>query len=442
MTRMLIRGATVLTMDPVAGMLSPGDVLLDGSRIGAVGRNLPADGAEVVDATGMICLPGLVDTHRHLWGSILRGSCCNGDLGSYYGQVLFTHGAAFTPSDTYASAMLGLAEAIDAGITTVHAWEHNLQTRDHALAVVQALRDTGIRGRFSYGSSNDPDAGSSFAKGTVTIDLEHAAELALELEAPDSLLGLGLACRGAEHSRPEVWQAEYAWARDRRLPFSTHTMNVRADLARVRAVTAYAERGFLGSDHLLIHAIHVSGAEIAELARTGTPVSVSILSELRTGMGIPPIVDMLAAGVNVVFSSDTNAASDNCDLFAAMRTAVGLERGLREDPTVYDPERALAQATIAGAKALGLDATTGSLTPGKRADVILVRADELNMAPLNQPAAQLVFAAQPRNVDSVWIDGVPRKRHGSLTTLRESAIIAEAAAAAARVAARSGVPIT
>lgn len=441
MTKTLIRDATVLTMDPAAGTLTPGDVLLDGSRIGAVGRSLPADGAEIVDATGMICMPGLVDTHRHLWGSILRGSCCNGDLGSYYAQVVFTHGAAFTPSDTYASAMLGLAEAIDAGITTVHAWEHNLQTRDHARAVVQALRDSGVRGRFSYGSSNDPEDGSSFAKGTETIDLEHVAKIASELAAPDGLLGLGLACRGAEHSRPEVWQAEYAWARNRSLPFSTHTMNARADVERVRAVTAYAERGFLGSDHLLIHAIHVSGAEIAELARTGTPVSVSILSELRTGMGIPPIVDMLAAGVNVVLSTDTNAAADTCDLFAAMRTTVGVERGLRQDPTVYGPERALAQATIDGARALGLDATTGSLAPGKRADVILVRADELNIAPLNQPDAQLVFAAQPRNVDSVWIDGAPLKRNGTLTTLRESAIVAEAVAAAARVAARSGVPI-
>ena len=125
----LIRGAYVLTMDEALGTIRDGDVRIEGDRITAVGRGLAADGAEVIDGTDCIVLPGFVDTHRHMWGAMLRGCACYGDLGTYFHDVVFTYGANYTPEDTYASARFGLAEAVDAGITTLHAWEHNLQTR-------------------------------------------------------------------------------------------------------------------------------------------------------------------------------------------------------------------------------------------------------------------------------------------------------------------------
>src|SRR5262249_2229616 len=180
--------------------------------------------------------------------------------------------------------------AIDSGIPTVHAWEHNLQTREHAEAAISALEESGLRGRFSYGPSSDPQAGSSFAQGTETIDLEHVLELKRTRFAGDGLLHLGIACRGAEYSQPEIWQTEYACARQHALPFTTHTMMTRHDVERVRAISEYRDHGVLGPDHLLIHAIHVNEDEIRALGETETPVSVSIFSELRTGMGIPPVV--------------------------------------------------------------------------------------------------------------------------------------------------------
>jgi cytosine/adenosine deaminase-related metal-dependent hydrolase len=169
----LIRGAYVLTMDEELGTIHDGDVRIEGDRITAVGRELAADGAEVIDGTDCIVLPGFVDTHRHMWGAMLRGCACYGDLGTYFHDVVFTYGANYTPDDTYASSRFGLAEAVDAGITTLHAWEHNLQTRGHAEAAIAALRESGLRGRFSYGFSSDPNAGSSFAQGSETLDLEH-----------------------------------------------------------------------------------------------------------------------------------------------------------------------------------------------------------------------------------------------------------------------------
>ena len=154
----LIRGAYILTMDEELGTIRNSNIHIKGDRIIAVGRGLAADGAEVIDGTDCIVLPGFVDTHRHMWGAMLRGCACYGDLGTYFHDVVFTYGADYTPDDTYASARFGLAEAVDAGITTLHAWEHNLQTRQHAEAAIAALRESGLRGRFSYGSSSQTRA--------------------------------------------------------------------------------------------------------------------------------------------------------------------------------------------------------------------------------------------------------------------------------------------
>ena len=437
----LIRGAHLLTMDDTLGSLTSGDLLIEGGTIAAVGTGLDANGAEVIDGRNRIVLPGFVDTHRHMWAAMLRGCACYGDLGTYFHDVVFTYGANFTPEDTHASIAFGLAEAIDSGITTLHAWEHNLQTRAHADAAITAMRESGMRGRFSYGPSSDPSAGSSFAQGTETIDFEHVLKLRPSFSEPGGLLHLGIACRGAEYSKPEIWQAEYAFARDNGLPFTTHTMMTRHDIERVRAITVYNQHGVLGPDHLLVHAIHASDDEIGYLAASGTPVSISIFSELRTGMGIPPIVKMLRAGVNVNLSLDTMAASDNSDMFATMRATMCVERGRYEDATVIQPDQVLRQATIDGARALGLGDVSGSLTPGKRADVIMLRGDDLNLAPLNVVDGQVVLAAAPRNVDTVWIDGVVKKRAGELVGVDVPALVRSVEDAVGALSKRIGKPV-
>ena len=216
-----------------------------------------------------------------------------------------------------------------------------------------------------------------------------------EFARDGDLLHLGIACRGVEFSKPEIWQKEYAWAREQGLPFTTHTTFTRPDPAQPRPILAYRDGGFLGPDHLLVHAVHANEEEIPSLADSATPLSVSIWSELRTGMGIPPVVEMMRAGVAINLSLDTMAASDNSDMFAGMRAQMCVERGRHEDATCYQPDQVLRQATIDGATALGLGDVTGSLTPGKRADVILVRTDDLNIGPLNVPDGQIVLAAQP-----------------------------------------------
>ena len=445
MGKTLIADAVVISMDDELGTLTHGDVLLDGDRIAAVGESLPREaGVELIDGTDRIVLPGFVDTHRHAWAAMLRGCACYGDLGTYFHDVVFTYGANFTPEDTYTSVRFGLAEAIDSGITTVHAWEHNIQTPAHADADLAALEESGMRGRFSYGSSSDPEAGSSFAQGTEPIDLEDVLRLKRE-RFDDRVAGrlhLGIACRGADYSRPEVWQREFTFAREHGLPITTHTMMTRGDVDRVRAITVYREHDALGPDLLLIHAIHADEEEFGYLAATRTPVSISVLSELRTGMGLPPVVEMIHAGVPLSLSVDTMAASDNSDMFAVMRMTLLLERGRHENATVYQPDQVLRHATIDAAKTLGIADETGSLTPGKRADVIVLRGDDLNLAPLNVPEGQVVLAAQPRNVEHVWIDGVARKRYGELVDVDVPALVDKAKHAVAALGERIAQPVT
>ncbi|MEO8967620.1 MAG: amidohydrolase family protein [Solirubrobacteraceae bacterium] len=444
MSKTLIADGLILTMDPELGTLPRGDVLIDGARIEAVGVDLPREpDVEVVDGRDRIVMPGLVDTHRHMWAAMLRGCACYGDLGTYFHDVVFTYGAAFTPQETYTSVRFGLAEAIDSGITTLHAWEHNLQTPEHADAALSALEESGLRGRFSYGPSSDPAAGSSFAQGTETIDFEDVLRLRrARFGDEDGRLHLGIACRGVEYSQPEIWQREFAFAREHGLPITVHTMMTTHDVERARAITIYQEEQALGPDVLLVHAIHTNEAERRYLAETGTPVSLSILSEMRVGMGLPPIVEMIQAGVPLCLSVDTMAASDNSDMFAVLRVTLGVARGMHQDAKVYQPDQVLRHGTIDGAAAMGLGNVTGSLSPGKRADVITLRADDLNLAPINVADGQVVLAAQPRNVETVWIDGVIRKQDGRLVGVDTVALVDEAKAAVAGLSERLGMALT
>ena len=196
----LIRGAYLLTLDGDDGELVIGDVRIEDQHISDIGPALASEGAEVIDAAGMIAMPGLVDTHRHCWGSILRGGACYGDLAAYFVTNVFTYGAAFTPEDNYTSIRFGMAEAVDSGITAVHAWEHNIQTPQHARASLQALRESGMRGRFSYGPSADPQSPRSFAVGSETIDFEDILRLRDEQFSEPGRFDLGIAARGVEFS--------------------------------------------------------------------------------------------------------------------------------------------------------------------------------------------------------------------------------------------------
>jgi 5-methylthioadenosine/S-adenosylhomocysteine deaminase len=423
---LLIRDAHVLTMDPTLGDIAGGDVHVRAGAIVAVGRGLRAPDATVIDARGMLALPGFVETHWHLWTTLLRSLA--GDRAEHgYFSTSRGIGAFYTPDDIYAAGRLAIAEAVNAGITFVHDWCHNVRSPAHADAALRALAGTGIRGRFSYGSP----AGAS---NDATIDLDHLASLQRGWRDRDNggLLTLGLAWRGV--ASPATLR-DYETARSLRLPVSVHANNFQRSAGGIQQL---ADRGLLAPGLQVVHAVWCTPQEIRALADNGCVVTVSPWTELRIGFGSPMVGQLLRAGVPVGLSVDTVTLSGNADMFSIMKAIQNIENGRALDEFAMTARRVLELATIEGARSMGLGDTIGSLTPGKRADLILVDTRAPNLGVFTEPAHLIVEAAQPANVDTVLIDGRIVKRAGRLTTFDVGAVLDEAARASTGVRQRAG----
>lgn len=259
-----------------------GDVLLEGRTITAVAAQVEApESATVINARHCVVIPGLVDGHRHVYASLLRGSGANLGYLEYFEDIVVGLGGRFTPRDSGLSAALGAAEAIDSGITTLHAWEHNLHTAEHGEATFWALADAGLRGRFSYGPPNMPDAVQREDLLEVRDRCFGRGEDGRWVTA-DGRWDLGLATRGVEHDDLELWSGEFAFAREHGLPVTAHFLTA-------EQFVACEERDALGPDLLAVHVYGLSPAQMRRPAETGTPVCVAIPANARTALGRSPI---------------------------------------------------------------------------------------------------------------------------------------------------------
>ncbi len=446
---LVIRDATVLTMDARIGELPAADVEVRDGVIVGVGRNLRAEGARPIDGTGRIVMPGFVDTHWHAWGTLLRGVIGDGPQSGWFArkEALGPH---LRPGDTAAGARLALPEGLAAGITTVHDWAHNVLSPDDADANVAADIGLGLRIHFTWGApSTTPGlslqqmaevVGAAGLDVDEPMDVDAAARLRdAWLPVSDGRLTVGVNVRGPSRSTREVYRAEFAAARGHGLPIAMHCAGTRAEVAKIRQVQVLETEGLLGGDLLLAHGNHLPPDDIVTLSVHGIGVSVSPLSELRLAMGLPQVSEFLAAGVPVSFSLDTTAIAASADPFQALRVAVGLEGVRAGDAQRLSPRTALELATLGGARALGLAAVTGSLTPGKRADLIAIRADDLNLAPVVDPAVAVVHSAAPANVETVIVDGRLLKAAGRLTAVDPDEVVTDAVEALRAVCERAGL---
>jgi cytosine/adenosine deaminase-related metal-dependent hydrolase len=423
-----------------SGDLSGADVHIRDGVIQQIGRNLDVPEAEVIDASGKIVAPGLVDTHWHMWNTLLRGmsdgrpTADGPDRGGYFATCVAI-GRHFLPGDTYAGTRLAAAEAIDAGITTVHDWAHNIRGVDWAEAGLRALGESGLRARFSYGyetgHANDQ---------LMALDDLGAIRSAWPSYHADDRIHLGVAWRGTGGSNPamrvapQLYRAEIAAARELGLPVSVHACGPAGAAGQVRT---YADEGLLGPDLQLVHMNSASETEIALAAEAGTPVSVSPWTELQIGYGQPVTGELLAAGLSVGLSVDTTMLSGNADLFAVMKVTQACVNGQARHEFALSARDVLRLATIDGARSLGLGAVTGSLTVGKRADLIVVSPDSPSLGVLTDPVRLLVTAATPRDVELVVADGRILKRDGKLATVDPREIGRSARTALAGVLARA-----
>jgi cytosine/adenosine deaminase-related metal-dependent hydrolase len=335
-------------------------------------------------------------------------------------------GAFYEARDMYVGGRLALAEAVFGGITCVHDWCHNVRSPEYARSAIAALQESGLRARFSYGSPAGLSNDEPLDLADIADLQEHWAEF-----ADGGRLHLGLAWRGAGSAAS---REDYVRARELDLPISVHVNNFQSAAGGIAAI---ADAGMLGPHVQLIHAIWSSPEEVAAVAESGASLSLSPYTELRIGFGFPMTAEYLAAGVPTGLSVDTPTLSGNADMFAIMKAIQNVANARALDEFALPARRVLELATIEGARSMGIESQTGSLTPGKRADVIMIDTRHVNLGVLSDPAHMLVEAAQPSNVDTVIVDGRVLKRAGRLTSLDTEAIVAEARAASAAVRQRA-----
>ena len=437
----VIRNAYVMTMEPGQADLPDGDVHVDNGSIVDIGKDLTASGAEVIDGRGFIVMPGLIDTHWHMWTSLLR-NMSGDDRAHGYFPMTTALGKVFTPRDMYYGTLLSSAEALHSGTTTVHDWCHNVMSHEHAVEDLRALQETGLRGRFSYGPARSTPL-------TQPIDVADLARLHGDWASlsNEGLLTLGLAWRGVQAAlpnadgkmelrplSPDMYRVEYEAARKLNLPVSVHLNSNKFDSGHILALQML---GYVFNGLQVIHAINTTPEEMDILAAAGASVSISPASELRIGFGLTKIGDYLDHKVNLALSVDSTPLTGNADMFGIMKLAQNLENGRSENEFKLPARRVLELATIEGAKALGIADRTGSLKKGKRADIIMVGTRDINIGPFTDPAYMLVDSAQASNVDTVMVDGRILKRNGRLTAIDAGKLMEEASAASQGVRQRA-----
>lgn len=413
----VIKGAYVITIDDALGEIENGSVHVRNGAIVAVGKDVAAPGARVIDGRGMIVLPGLVDTHWHMWHTICRNFAGDTRETGFF-PTITKFATYMQPLDMYNTARVAAAEAINSGVTTVHDWCHNNRSREHPEGELRALAEVGLRAHFSLGQMIDqPD------DTLMPLNIVGQIQDDWKMYANEGLITLGMAWRGMFRNSwaPEkIWREEFEFGRGRKLPMTTHIGTLKS---RTGHVEAHYKNKLLGPTDNIVHACSATPDEIKMIADTGCTVSILEQSELRGGWGMPLLSEFLDAGVPTALGVDSVAIVGNCNLFNLLKIAAGVENVKSLTEFKYTSRRMLKLGTIEAAKVLGLDDKIGSLTPGKRADIVMVSTDALNMAPYGDPANMLIESAMPENVDTVVVDGRILKSGGKLTAIETGEVI-------------------
>ncbi|MDA8209423.1 MAG: amidohydrolase family protein [Actinomycetota bacterium] len=402
----LLRGGTVLCMDAGHSVIEGGDVLIEGDRIAAVGKGLAApEGALVIDASGGIVMPGMIDTHRHLWQTAMRGYGADWTLTQYFVWYYLEWGKKFRPEDIFAGNLLGAVEALDAGVTTTVDWSHGLQSVAHAEAAVSALE--AVPGRFVLAYGNIQQGPWEWSTSPEFKAFAHGL-----LSRPGQPVGLQMAFDvTGDPAFPE--RAAFEVARDLGLPVTTHAGVWGA--TNDEGIRLMHEGGFMTPETVYVHAASLNPDSYHRIAATGGTVSVSTESEESAGQGYPTTYRLRQYGIPGSLSNDTSVWWSG-DLFSAMRATLGADRAMehleyheRGETLTHCSLRAenvVEMATMGGARAIGREAEIGSLEVGKKADVVLVKNEASPaMFPLLNPYGHLAFQAQRADVHTVLVNG-------------------------------------
>ena len=401
--RYLLRGGVVLSLDPAIGDFDRADVLIEGAKIVAVRPNITAN-ATVIDATNSIVMPGFADTHHHFYQSALRNVLSNGILADYFAGIVNKATPLYRAEDAYIGVLSGALRALDSGITSVVDISQVSNTPEHSDAMVKGLKESGVRARYAYQRGYGP--GAKYPGDIARIRKQHFTS---EDQLVTLALGTGI--------NKEQWQL----ARDLGLRNYCHVVGSVSAVAPA-AVMKLGDEGLMGANNVYIHYTGAKPAEMKRVKDTGGWLSLAIPIEMAMRHGMPPLQLALDHGIRPSLSSDVETTMA-ADAFSQMRAAFTLQRaelneraikGEKDLPKLLSAKDVVEMATIEGARTNGLEQRTGSLTPGKDADIVMLRTDRTNVMPLNNAYGAVVTGMDTSNVDTVIVAGRIVKRGGRL----------------------------
>jgi 5-methylthioadenosine/S-adenosylhomocysteine deaminase len=407
--RILLKGGTIISMDPQIGNLATGDVLIEGKTIVAIGPNLTARGAQIIDAANMILVPGFVDCHRHSWEGQFRRINPNAPtLAEYSNATHLSFATKYRPQDMYAGNLITAIGCIDAGITTIIDNSHNARSAAHSDAAVEALIDSGIRAVHASGAPQAGDWDRQWPQDLARLKGKFFA-------SDDQLVTLRM------FSPPS--RENWTLARGLSLRITTEFQGPQA----ATLLDALWQEKLVGTDNTFNHCGALPERTWQILRESGATINVCPRSDAQYGLGegIAAYQHALDHGIKPGFSVD-NETSYSTDMFSEMHMAFLMQRAVLQNrrfrgesnlPEPVNVRDVLECATINGANCAGLARKIGTLAPGKEADIVMIRADDINLYPSNNALGSVVQAADRSNVDSVMIGGRFRKRRGQIVGL-------------------------
>ena len=423
MRKILIQGGTVISMEPSreAGLIE--NILIENDQISDVGGINPTDDMEVIDATDCIVLPGLIDSHVHTWQTGLRGIAGDWTVPQYMRAIHRGLATFFQPEDIYIANLIGALSKLDAGITTLVDWCHNNPTPDHTDSAIDGLFESGARALFLHGSPKpDPKPGQKHYSEVPMPRGEIERLRKGRLATDDALVTLGLAVLGPQYSVYEVCEQDYRLAQEYQLIASAHTAG--GPMLAPGSFEKLIELGLIDNRSNIVHANNFEDNLVKALVDAGASFTVTADVEMQMGFGDPLTGRLRNLGSPMTIGADVEPAVSG-DMFGAMRLTMSVQRNidnlaalsrgevLPETATITCAE-ALQWVTTNGARMIGMEQSLGTIAPGKKADIILLRGGDLNLFPVNNAINAVVRHATPGNVDTVMVAGNIVKRDGKL----------------------------
>lgn len=447
----ILADACIVTVNDADEIIERGSVLVDGDRIAAIGTTAElsslAPNAETIDCSGKIIMPGMVNTHTHLFQTLLKGPGDDMVLKKWFACMTGPAAVELTVADVNTAAMHGCVESIRSGVTTLVDFMYTHPRPGLTKAVIEAFEETGMRGFVCRGFLSE---GIEVGVPEALIEtgrqaLADARRLIDEQNRPGGRVQVGLAPCMIWALDEESLLETRRLADEKDVLVTIHVSETSFEISNSmqrfgRTDTAYlSDIGFLKPDVLAVHCVKCGPADIELLRRHGVKVSHNPCSNMYLASGLPPIPEFLKAGIDVGLGSDGPASSNNHSLFQAMKFAALIQKGFHGDPTIMTAPQVLRMATMGGARAVGLEKEIGSIEIGKKADLIAIDLDEAFVTPVHDPVSAIVYSALGHETSLVVIDGRIVMRDRKVLSVDERTVRRQSQLAAADLTRRAGI---